>query len=122
MLRYAGCAVRLKVGGVAPPVMPGAAAKATGARNSVAVTTSARRSCVLHVAFFIFFGLIAALLIAGVTECAAGHAVADMDLGHQTTEILCVVGEVVELGSEEVEHAVWWIELGGAASGTAASI
>src|SRR5215469_7783265 len=82
--------------------MPGVAANVTGARNSVAATTSPRRSCVLIVAFFMLFDLIAALLIAGVTECAAGHAVADMDLGHHSTEILCVVREVIELGRVKV--------------------
>ncbi len=36
-----------------------------------------------------FVALIAALLVAGVTErAAAGHAVADVDFGHEPTEIL----------------------------------
>src|SRR6516164_418198 len=106
MLRYACCAVRLKTGVLAAPVIPGAAANAAGARNSVVATTSARRSFVLNVDLFIFFGLIASLLIAGVAKCAASHGVADMDLGHQTTEIFCVVREVIELwGIKEVGFA-----------------
>src|SRR4029077_9437266 len=137
MLRYAGCAVRLKVG----PVMPGAAAYATGARNSVAAATSTRNSCVLNFAFFIFIGLIAALLIAGVSNArvpnvslwvagvskrAAGgvrvlrgwvwyratHGRADIDLGHHSAEVFCIVGQVVELGSVEVERAARRIERG----------
>src|SRR3974377_1847756 len=107
MLRYAGCAVRLNVG----PVMPGAAANATCAKNSVAATASARRSCVSNVAFFMFFGLIAALLIAGITErTAASDAIADVDLGHHSAEVLCIVGQVVQLGSVDIERAARWIE------------
>src|SRR6516162_8019305 len=100
MLRYACCAVRLKVG----PVMPGAAAKATGARNSVAATIRARNSGVWNVAFFIFFGLIAALLIAGVTECAAARDTgADMDFRHQATEVLGVIRKAIQLWGIEIE-------------------
>src|SRR5579864_8301520 len=122
MLRNASCAVRLKTGALAPPVMPADAANDTGARNSVAAIISARNSCVLNVAFFIFFGLIAALLVAGVSKRAAGScchprwddAVADVNLGHHSTEIFGIVGQVVELGSVDVERAARRIELGGA--------
>src|SRR3974390_781845 len=108
MLRYAVCAVRLKTGALAAPVIPGAAANATGATDSVAAATSARRSCVLNAAFFMFFGFIAALLIAGVTKCASGHAVADMHLGHKTAEVLCIVREVIELWGVKVVGFPWF--------------
>src|SRR5215471_8646018 len=103
MFRYACSAVRLKTGVVAPPVMPGAAANDAGVSNSVTATISARNR-VLNVSFFMFIGLIAALLVAGVPErIATGDAVADMNFRHQTTEILGVVGEVIELGGVEIE-------------------
>src|SRR5215469_6756357 len=98
MLRYACWAVKLKVG----PVIPGAAPNDTGARNRVTAITSVRNSCDLNVAFFMFIGLIAALLVAGVSKGAAGSgwlpswddAAADMDLGHESAEVLSVVGQV----------------------------
>jgi hypothetical protein len=53
---------------------------------------------------FMFVALIPALLITGVTECTARYTVANMNLGHEATEILGVIGQVVEIGGIEMEY------------------
>src|SRR5271165_2438289 len=95
--------------------MPGAAAKAAGVKSSVIATVSARSSCVLDVGFFMFIGLIAALLIAGVSKRVTGHAVANVDLGHHPAEVLRIIGQHLEIWGVDVESAAYWIEFGGAA-------
>src|SRR5579862_6513032 len=105
--------------------MPGAAAKAAGVRSSVIATVSARSSFVFDVGFCMFIGLIAALLIAGVSKRVAGHAVANVDLGHHPAEVLRVVGQHLEIWGVDVESAARWIQLCGASRahvGTAAIV
>jgi hypothetical protein len=57
-------------------------------------------------AFFIIIGLIVALLVAGITECAAArYAIADMNFGHEPAEVFGVVGQMVEVGGVQIKHA-----------------
>src|SRR4029077_15351018 len=83
-----------------------AEAKVPGVSNSSIATISARNR-VLSVAFFMFVGLIAALLIAGVTEgVAAGDGVANVNFRHQAAEVFGVIGKVIQLRGVEVEGGV----------------
>src|SRR5882762_3460393 len=83
-----GCAVRAKPG----PVMPGAAACAVAVSSKVTPTIKIGSSLVIEIALFLFIALIAALLI-------------DMDLGHQPTEVLGIVRQVIKIGGVEIEDA-----------------
>src|SRR4029077_83632 len=89
---YAGPATKSKLGLVVDvvevPLMPGAAAKALIV-SIIATATIGARSRVCKIAFFMFVALMAALLI-------------DVNFGHQSAEVLCVVGEVVKIGGIEV--------------------
>jgi hypothetical protein len=38
-----------------------------------------------------FIGFMAALLVAGVSKRVAGHAVADVDLGHHPAEVFRII-------------------------------
>src|ERR1700756_575617 len=89
---YAVAACRLKV----VPVMPGAAAKA-GTVSSMAATTTAR-SRVFKIEFFMLVALMAALLLTHTVR----DAVADMNFGHQSAEVLRVVRKVIEIWGVEV--------------------
>jgi hypothetical protein len=66
-LRWDAEATRLKVG----PVIPGLAAKAAGVIIWIAAIT-ARSKCIIEI-FFMFFGLMAALLVALVAKCGSRH-------------------------------------------------
>src|SRR6266568_9081999 len=101
---WAGDATRLKVG----PVIPGLAAKTAGVINGVAAIT-ARSSCFIEIFFFMFIGVIAALLVvvARIAKCVPTRdGGADVNFGHEPAEILGVVGQVVEIGRVEVERAL----------------
>src|SRR5438270_11513479 len=76
--------------------MPGAAACAVAANStaSAIITTGSRLD--FEIAFFIFVALIAVPYLI------------DMNFGHQPTDIFVVVGQVVEVGGEEIEHAARW--------------
>src|SRR5215470_19841363 len=83
-VRKAGCAVRLKVG----PVMPGAAAGAVGASDTIAAIR-ARISPVLTKRLFMLVGLIVALLV---------HD----NFCHQSAEVLGVIRQMVKVWGVEV--------------------
>src|SRR5258706_8679095 len=80
-------AVRPKV----VPVMPGAAAWAAAANNKVTATAMNGRNTVTALGALVFQCLIAALL-------------QNIDFGHQPTEVLGVVGQVIEIGRVQVVH------------------
>src|SRR5579864_5539646 len=92
---YASCAVRLKVG----PVMPGVAAFAEGATSRATAMVSAKITCVFHIVLFMFFDLIAALLV-------------NVHFGHKSAEVLSVVRQMVQVGGVEIEHTAARIERG----------
>src|SRR5690349_7629287 len=85
---YAACAVRLK----AVPAIPGVAAFAEGATNSAIASVSARTRYVLRIVLFMFFDLIAALLV-------------NVHFGHESAEVLRVVRQVVQIGGVQIESA-----------------
>src|SRR5438046_10491397 len=85
--------------------MPGAAAKAV-AESENTNTIGARMCATCEIAFFIVISLIAALLVAGVTECVAARgARADMYFSHHPAEIFGVIRQVVEIEGGHIEHA-----------------
>src|SRR5256884_6596391 len=102
--------------------MPGAAAKAV-AESENTNTIGARMCATCEIAFFIVISLIAALLVAGVTECvAARDARADMYFSHHPAEIFGVIRQVVEIGGVHIEDAPRRIEPCSAAHRPAACI
>src|SRR5215469_15222996 len=102
--------------------MPGAAAKAVAASH-ITNAIAARNRTLFEIAVFIVVSLIAAFLVAGIPErIAASDATADVDLGHEPTEVFSVVRKVVELGSVKIENAPRRIERCRAARGPATGV
>src|SRR5262252_3813972 len=94
--------------------MPGAAAKAVAASH-ITNAIGARNRTLFEIAVFIVVPPIAAFLVAGIPErIAASDAIADVNLGHEPTEVFGVVRKVVELRSVKIENASRRIELCGA--------
>src|SRR3981081_689274 len=91
----AGCAVKVKV----ESAIPGAAACAVAGSNDATAALAARSSRVFGVAFFIFVALIGSLL------ALIAALLIDADFGHQPTEVLGIVRQVVKIGGVEIEHA-----------------
>src|SRR5215469_15683148 len=58
-----------------------------------------------------FIGLIAALLVAGVSERVACNAAADVYLGHHPAEVLGVIRQMIEVRAVDVEGAFRGIQL-----------
>src|SRR3977135_1192988 len=82
------------------PTMPGAAACAALTSSETAAIVAPRRSCRTKV--FVFMARISALLL----EACFGRRIdriADVDLGHQTAKVLCVVGQMIEIGCVQIE-------------------
>ena len=85
------------------PVIPGAAPCAVAGSNKAIATIAARSSRVFEIAFFVFVAFIGSLL------ALIAALLIDMDLGHQPTEVLGIVRQVVKIGGVEIEHAARWI-------------
>src|ERR1700738_5091953 len=100
MFRMAA-ALRLKVGVPLAPVMPGAAACAANARSDPSATGAPPRTC--QSSDCVFVARIAALLDVRASFGLGVDRTADVDLGHQSTEILGVVRQMIELGCVEIK-------------------
>src|SRR3984957_9645074 len=110
-------AFKLNVG----PVIPGTAAWAAAPRSRATIGAATRRA--IENDLFMYVAPIAPLLIAGVAErVAAGHAVANVNLGHHAAEVLCVVRQFVEIWRVHVERAARRIQRCGAACAAATGV
>src|SRR3954453_8449644 len=96
-LRYAGAADNANVG----PVMPGAAARAVAVSDATAISMG--RSRLVFNNRFLILGFIVALLEGAGFGCGI-HSAADVDLGHQSTEILRIVSQVIKIRRVQVER------------------
>src|SRR5258708_1670434 len=73
------------------PVMPGAVACAVAVNSNVSASIATGASLNIEIVLFIFVALIAALLV-------------DPDFSHQSTEVLGIVRQVVEIGGIEIKY------------------
>src|ERR1700687_3265790 len=83
------------------PVMPGVVACAVAVKSMPNATITTGSSRAIEFGFFVFIWLMAALLLTCLGRGV--HSCADMDLRHQPAEVLGVVGQMVEIGGEEIK-------------------